>query len=83
VGKLKRGERKPNIPDKELIPYVKQDLKYLTSPKGGKLKGGDLRKKVMDNIYKKFKDKYGFKANYEEGTVRNLISDIKTGKKVI
>ena len=80
-GKLKRGERQPNIPDKELFPFVKKDLKFLTSSKGGGLGGGALAKRIKNDIENKFDDKYGDKAKYKLGTVKNLISKINTGRK--
>ena len=80
-GKLKRGERQPNIPNKELFPFVEKDLKFLTSSKGGGLEGGALAKRIMKDIENRFDDKYGDKAKYKLGTVKNLISKINTGRK--
>jgi hypothetical protein len=73
--KLKRGERVPDVPRVDLIPFVKKDLSYLRSPKGGGLKGRDLQGKIQEDIEKKFK------REYATGTIRNWISDIDTGKK--
>ena len=64
----------------KLIPFIKQDIKYLKSPEGGGLKGGPLVNRVTENIYKRFKKEYGDKAKYKPGTVNNLISEINTGK---
>lgn len=80
-GKLKRGEKKPNIPENELIPFVKQNLKYLRSPKGGKLRGGALAERMSKDISKIFSDKYGEKAKYKPRTINNLISKIDNWKK--
>jgi|ETNmetMinimDraft_13_1059891.scaffolds.fasta_scaffold89411_1 hypothetical protein len=79
-GILKKGSKEDYVPKNELIPFVKKDLKYLTSSKGGGLRGGTLTQKIQKNIKIRFEEKYGDKAKYGEGTVRNLISKINTGK---
>jgi hypothetical protein len=76
--KLKRGEKQPNIPYEELIPFVKQDMEYLRSKKG--LKGGALTKRIQENVYTRFAKKYGEKADYKISTIKNKISEINTGK---
>ena len=80
-GKLKRGEKQKNIPDKELRPYMEQQLIYLKSKEGGGLTGGVLAKKIRKDIALKFRDRYGEKATYAEGTIKNMISGINKGKK--
>ena len=79
-GVLKRGGKSHRIPENKLIPYVKQNLEYLKSPEGGELKGGTLVNRVTKDIYERFEKEYGDKAKYKPGTIRNLISEINTGK---
>ncbi len=78
-GKLKRGEKPKNIPDPEFIPFVMKNLLFLRSDSGGKLKGKELHEKMQQDIINRF-DKYGNKATLKLGTIRNLISEIDTGK---
>ncbi len=80
-GKLKRGEKQQYVPEEELLPFLKQDLEYLRSDKGGALKGGSLAKRIQGDIYKRFNKVYGKKADYKVATIRNMISEINTGKK--
>ncbi len=72
---LKRGGKQNKVPYEKLIPYVKKNLSYLRSPEGGSLKGGALQERMQKDVKKQFEKKY------EKGTMRNLISDINTGKK--
>ena len=73
--KLKRGGKKHYVPEDELIPFIKQDLKFLKSPDGGELIGAALARKIMKDI------KTRFGVNYKESYVKKLISEIETGKK--
>lgn len=77
-GNLREGRKHHYIPEDELIPFVRQDLKFLTSPDGGELKGGALIRRITNDIEIRFKDEY--KAKYKIRTVGNLISKINTGK---
>jgi hypothetical protein len=79
-GILKKGSKEDYVAKEKLIPFIKQDIKYLKSPEGGELKGGTLVNRVTENIYKKFEKEYGDKAKYKLGTVKNLISEINTEK---
>lgn len=73
-GKLKRGKKQNYVPKNKLLPFIKQGLKYLKSPNGGSLSGGALATRVVKDINNRFGVKY------KEGTVKNLISEINTGK---
>ena len=75
-----RGTKKHYVPKKDLIPFIKQNMKYLQSPKGGELSGGVLIKKIKEGIYKRFNKEYGEKAKYKKSTVSKMISQINTGK---
>jgi hypothetical protein len=79
-GELNRDGKQNYVPREKLNKFLKKELKRLKSAEGGELRGGTLRKKLMKNITKEFKKEDEEGEIYTESYVRNLISEINTGK---
>ena len=82
-GKLRRGEKKCFVDKNKLIRYMKQQLEYLKSDRGGGLSGGQLVKKMQKDIDLRYKEVLVCKDKdnlYAESTVSKMISEINTGK---